>query len=57
VVLFNPGLQVRDVYSQRAWEEVNAMYNVLKDAIYSGRGCEASTSSLRLSQPWIEGHT
>jgi len=45
---------VRDAQSLAAWNEVNNMYNVLKAAIYGDKGCGASSSSLRLAQPWRE---
>ncbi|CAM6066071.1 unnamed protein product [Sphagnum tenellum] len=45
----------RDLYTQAAWEVVNANYNVLKGAICNGMGLSTSTPSCSLVQPWRKG--
>lgn len=46
--------KARKACTDMAWNKVNEMYNVLKAGIYGDKGCDASSSSLRLAQPWRE---
>lgn len=44
--------EVKSVFSKTLYDTVVAHYNVLKSAIYGGKGTDASNSIVSLSQPW-----
>ncbi|KAL0695973.1 hypothetical protein Bca4012_063153 [Brassica carinata] len=47
----NPN-EAKEAYSQAMYKSVNEQYKTLNSAINQGRGIEASTSTVSLSQPW-----
>ncbi|XP_019058197.1 PREDICTED: glycerol-3-phosphate acyltransferase, chloroplastic isoform X2 [Tarenaya hassleriana] len=47
----NPN-EAKEAYSQALYESVKEQYDILKHAIHGGRGVEASTPTVSLSQPW-----
>ncbi|KAE9607002.1 hypothetical protein Lal_00026218 [Lupinus albus] len=44
--------KAKEAYSKAVYISVNEQYNVLKSAIHSKKGLEASTHKVSLSQPW-----
>ncbi|KAH9321312.1 hypothetical protein KI387_015951, partial [Taxus chinensis] len=54
---FSAGLEnqekVREAFSKALYDTVVMHYNVLKSAIYGGKGMDASDSYVNLCQPWL----